>query len=51
MKIVDLKEKENDESIYQLILKVNKINENCILHHEVVLKDEIQYKDIKLRNC
>jgi len=50
IKIADLKEKENDESIYQLILKANKINENCILLHEVVLKDEAQYKDIKLRN-
>ncbi len=51
MKITDLKEKENDESIYQLILKVNKINENCILLHEVVLKDEAQYEDTKLRDC
>ncbi len=51
MKIADLEEKKNDESIYQLILKVNKINENYILLCEVVLKDETQYKDIKLRNC
>jgi len=51
MRIADLKEKENNESIYQLILKVNRINENCILLHEVVLKDEAQYEDIKLRNC
>ncbi len=51
MKIADLKEKKNDESIYQLILEVNKINENYILLCEVVLKDETQYKDIKLRNC
>ncbi len=51
MKIVDLKEKENDESIYWLILKANRINENCILLYKVVLKDEAQYKDIKLRNC
>ncbi len=51
MKIADLEEKENDESIYQLILKANRINENCILLREVVLKDEAQYKDIKLRNC
>ena len=51
MKIADLKEKENDESIYQLILKANKINENCILLHEVVLKDEAQYEDIKLKDC
>ena len=51
MKIADLKEKENDESIYRLILEANRINENCILLHEVVLKDEAQYKDIKLRDC
>ena len=51
MKIADLEEKKNDESIYQLILKVNKINENYILLCEVVLKDETQYKDIKLRDC
>ncbi len=51
MKIADLKEKKNDESIYWLILEVNRINENCILLREVVLKDEAQYKDIKLRNC
>jgi len=51
MKIIDLKVKENDESIYRLILEVNKINENYILLHKVVLKDEAQYKDIKLRNC
>ncbi len=51
MKIADLKEKENDESIYQLILEANRINENCILLREVVLKDEAQYKDTKLRNC
>ncbi len=42
MKITDLKEKKNNESIYQLILEVNRINENCILLHEVVLKDEAQ---------
>ncbi len=51
MKIADLKKKENDESIYQLILEVNRINENYILLREVVLKDEAQYEDIKLRNC
>jgi len=50
-KIADLKEKENDESIYQLILKTNRINENCILLREVVLKDEAQYKDTKLKDC
>ncbi len=43
--------KENDESIYQLILEVNRINKNYILLHEVVLKDEAQYEDTKLRNC
>ena len=51
MKIADLEEKENDESIYWLILKANKINENCILLREVVLKDEAQYEDTKLRDC
>ena len=51
MKIIDLEEKKNDESIYWLILEVNRINENCTLLHEVVLKDEAQYEDIKLRNC
>ncbi len=51
MKIADLKEKENNESIYWLILKVNKINKNCILLREVVLKDEAQYEDTKLRDC
>ncbi len=51
MKIIDLKKKENDKSIYQLILEANRINENYILLHEVVLKDEAQYKNTKLRNC
>ncbi len=51
MKITDLEEKENDESIYWLILEANRINKNYILLREVVLKDEAQYKDIKLRNC
>ena len=51
MKIADLEEKENDESIYQLILEANRINENCILLREVILKDEAQYENIKLRNC
>jgi len=51
MKIIDLKKKENDESIYQLILEANRINENYILLHEVVLKDEAQYENTKLRNC
>jgi len=51
MKIVDLKEKENDESIYQLILEANRINKNCILLRKVILKDEAQYEDTKLRDC
>ncbi len=50
MKIADLEEKENDESIYRLILEANRINENCILLREVILKDEAQYEDIKLRD-
>ncbi len=51
MKITDLEEKENDESIYQLVLEANRINDNCILLREVVLKDEAQYEDIKLKDC
>ncbi len=51
MKIANLEEKENDESIYRLILEVNRINENCILLREVVLKDEAQYEGTKLRDC
>jgi len=51
MKIADLEEKENDESIYRLILEANRINENCILLREVVLKDEAQYEGTKLRDC
>jgi len=51
IKIADLKKKENDESIYWLILKVNKINENCVLLREVISKDKAQYEDIKLRDC
>jgi len=50
MKIADLEEKKNDESIYRLILKANRINKNCILLREVVLKDEAQYEDTKLRD-
>ncbi len=51
MKIADLEEKENDESIYQLILKANKINKNYILLREVVLKNEAQYEDTNLKDC
>ncbi len=51
MEIADLEEKENDESIYRLILEANRINENCILLREAVLKDEAQYEDTKLRDC
>ncbi len=51
MKIADREEKENDESIYWLILEANRINKNCILLREVVLKNEAQYEDIKLRDC
>ena len=40
-----------DESIYKQILETNKINKNCILLRKVVLKDEAQYEDTKLRNC
>ncbi len=51
MKITDLEEKENDELIYWLILEVNRINENYILLREVILKDEAQYKDTRLKDC
>ncbi len=51
IKIADLKKKKNDESIYWLILEVNRINENCVLLREVISKDEAQYEDIKLRDC
>ncbi len=50
MKIIDLKKNIN-KSIYKQILETNEINENCTLLREVVLKDEAQYKDIKLRDC
>ncbi len=50
MKIVDLK-KNIDELIYKQILEINEINENCTLLHEVILKDEAQYEDIKLKDC
>ncbi len=50
MKIADLK-KNIKKSIYKQILDTNEINENCTLLCEVVLKDEAQYKDTKLRNC
>ncbi len=50
MKIADLK-KNIKKSIYKQILETNEIDENCTLLREVVLKDEAQYEDIKLRNC
>ncbi len=50
MKIANLKKNIN-KSIYKQILETNEINENCTLLREVVLKDEAQYKDTKLRNC
>ncbi len=50
MKIADLK-KNIKKSIYKQILETNEIDENYTLLREVVLKDEAQYEDIKLRNC
>jgi len=50
MKIADL-EKNIKKSIYKQILEANEIDENCTLLREVVLKDEAQYEDIKLRDC
>jgi len=51
MKIADLEEKENDEPIYRLVLEANRINEDCILLREAVLKGEAQYEGTKLRDC
>ncbi len=50
MKIADL-EKNNDQSIYKQVLDVNEINENCTLLREAIARDEVQYEDIKLKNC
>jgi len=51
MKIADLEEKENNESIYRLILEANRIDENCTLLREAIARDETQYEDIKLKDC
>ncbi len=50
MKIADL-EKNNDQSIYKQILETNEIDENCTLLREAIARDEVQCKDIKLKNC
>ncbi len=50
MKIADLK-KNISESIYKQVLEINEINENCTLLREAIARDEIQYEDIKLKNC
>ncbi len=50
MKIADLK-KNIEKSIYKQILETNEIDENCTLLREVILKDEAQYEDTKLRDC
>ncbi len=50
MKIADLK-KNNDQSIYKQIFKINKINKNCTLLCEAIARDETQYENIKLKNC
>jgi len=50
MKIADLK-KNNDQSIYKQVLDANKIDENCMLLCKAIAKDELQYDDIKLKNC
>ena len=49
MKITDLK-KDDSKLIYKQILNVNKVNENYTLLREVIIKNETQYKDIKLKN-
>ncbi len=50
MKIADLK-KNNDQSIYKQVLDANKIDENCMLLCKAIAKNELQYDDIKLKNC
>ncbi len=50
MKIADLK-KDVSQSIYQQILKTNRIDENCTLLYEAILRNETQWKDIRLKNC
>ena len=50
MKIADLK-KNISESIYKQILETNKIDDNCMLLREVIVRDKTQYEDIKLKNC
>ncbi len=49
MKITDL-EKDINELIYKQILKANKINENCTLLREVIIRGKAQYDDMKLKN-
>jgi len=39
MKIADLK-KNISESIYKQILEINEIDENCMLLHEAIARDE-----------
>ncbi len=51
MKIADLKEKENGEPIYRLVLEANRTNEDCVLLREAVSKGEAQYEGTKLRDC
>jgi len=50
MKIADLK-KNISKSIYKHILETNEIDENCMLLRKAIARDEIQYKNIKLKNC
>ncbi len=50
MKIADL-EKNISESIYKQVLETNEIDENCMLLREAIARDEIQYEDIKLKDC
>ncbi len=49
MKIADLK-KNISESIYKQILETNEIDENCMLLREAIARDEVQCKNIKLKN-
>ncbi len=49
MKIADLKENIS-KLIYKQILETNKINENCTLLREAIIRDKAQYDDMKLKD-
>jgi len=49
VKITDLKENIS-KLIYKQILKANKINEDCTLLREAIIRGKAQYDDMKLKN-